>query len=67
MKNCKEKVISNVKVTINIKNKKYCTKTNAKGKAVFKINKLNKNGTFKATIKYASSSAYNTSGKKVNS
>ena len=40
------------KLTLTIKGKKYSAKTNSKGKAVFKIKKLVKKGTYAATVKY---------------
>ena len=39
-----KKAISKVKVTLKVKGKTYKAKTNAKGKATFKINKLTKKG-----------------------
>jgi predicted outer membrane repeat protein len=50
--------IKNAKVTIKIK-KTFKATTNAKGKATFKIKKLTKKGTFKATITYKGNAYYN--------
>ena len=60
------KVIKNAKVTIKVNKKTYTAKTNKKGVATFKINKLTKKGTFKATITYKGDSYYNKLTKKVN-
>jgi hypothetical protein len=58
--------ISNAKVTLKIKGKKAITaKTNKKGKATFKIKKLNKKGTYKSTIKFKGDKYYNKATKKV--
>jgi len=46
------KAIKKAKVTLKVKGKTYKATTNSKGKATFKITKLNKKGTFKATITY---------------
>lgn len=58
LKNNKNAVMKNKKVTLTVGNKKYTAKTNSKGKATFKITKLNKKGTYKAVIKYAGDSYY---------
>ena len=47
------KAMKKAKVTLKIKGKTYKATTNAKGKAVFKIKKLTKKGTFKAKVKFA--------------
>lgn len=59
------KAISGVKVTIKINKKTYSAKTNLKGKATFKINKLTKKGTFKSAVKFAGNKYYNAATKKV--
>ena len=46
------KAIKKAKVTLKVKGKTYKATTNSKGKATFKIKKLNKKGTFKATVTY---------------
>jgi hypothetical protein len=48
-----------------IKGKKYKAKTNKKGKATFKIKKLTKKGTFKATVKFKGNKYYKPTSKKV--
>jgi hypothetical protein len=60
------KPISKVKVTLKIKGKKLLkAKTNAKGKATFKIKKLTKKGTYKATVIFKGNKYYNKVVKKV--
>ncbi len=51
------KALSKKKITLKVNGKTYKGKTNAKGKATIKI-KLNKKGTFKATIKFAGNKKY---------
>lgn len=58
LKTNKNKVYKNQKVTIKVKGKTYSAKTNSKGQAIFKLKKLTKKGTFKATIKYVGNSYY---------
>ncbi|MBP3790554.1 MAG: hypothetical protein ILA26_00825 [Methanobrevibacter sp.] len=54
------------KVTLKIKGKKAIkAKTNSKGKAVFKIKKLTKKGTYKATVTFKANKYYNKVTKKV--
>ena len=61
-----KKVMKNVKVTLKIKGKKAITvKTNAKGKATFKIKKFAKKGTYKATVTFKGNKYYNKATKKV--
>ena len=55
--------IINAKLTLKVKGKTYSAKTNSKGKAVFKITKLNKKGTYKAVIKFNGDKYYAKSGK----
>ena len=57
--------IKKVQVTIKIGKKTFKAKTNNKGKATFKIKKLNKKGTYKATIKFKGNKYYNKATKKV--
>ena len=45
--------------------KTYTAKTNTKGKAVFKIKKINKKGTFKATVTFKGNTYYKKVSKKV--
>ena len=57
--------IKKAKVTLKVKGKTYKTTTNSKGKATFKITKLNKKGTFKTTVSYKGNNYYNKITKKV--
>lgn len=66
LKNNKNKVMKNTKVTIKVNGKTYSAKTNANGKATFKITKLTKKGTFKSVITYGGNAYYNKVTKKVN-
>ena len=58
------KAIKKAKVTLKVKGKTYKATTNSKGKATFKIKKLNKKGTFKATVTYKGNKYYNKVTKK---
>ena len=58
LKDSKGKAIKKVKVTIKVGKKTFKAKTNAKGKATFKIKKLNKKGTYKAKVKFAGNALY---------
>ena len=66
LKTNQNKVMKNTKLTLKVNGKTYSAKTNSKGKATFKITKLTKKGTFKATITYKGSAYYNKVTKKVN-
>lgn len=57
--------IKKVQLTIKIGKKTYTAKTNAKGKATFKIKKLAKKGKYQATIKFKGNKLYNAYTKKV--
>ena len=59
------KAISKAKVTLKVNGKTYKATTNSKGKATFNI-KLNKKGTFKATVTFNGNRYYNKVSKKVN-
>ena len=59
------KAVKNLQVTLKVNGKTYKAKTNAKGKATFKITKLNKKGKYTATIKFKGNSAYKAATKKV--
>jgi hypothetical protein len=61
----KGKPVKKVWVTLKVKGKTYKAKTNAKGKATFKIKKLTKKGKYKATIKFGGNKNYKASSKKV--
>ena len=65
LKNSKGKAVKKAKVTLKVKGKTYKAKTNSKGKATFKITKLTKKGTYKATIKYKGNKYYKKATKKV--
>ena len=65
LKNSKNKAVNNVKVTLKVKGKTYKAKTNAQGKAIFKIKKLTKKGKFKATITFKGDAYYIKSNKNV--
>ena len=57
--------MKNAKVTLRVNGKTYTAKTNSKGVATFKINKLSKKGTYKATVKFAGSTYYKAVSKTV--
>ena len=59
------KAMAKVKLTLKVKGKTYKATTNAKGKAIFKIKKLTKKGTFKAKVKFAGNTYYNAVTKTV--
>ena len=59
------KLVKKAKLTLKVGGKTYAAKTNSKGKATFKINKLTKKGKYTATIKYAGNGTYKAATKKV--
>lgn len=65
MKNSKNNVLKKVKVILRLKGKTYKATTNAKGKAVFKITKLNNIGKFTGLVKFSGNSYYKSITKKV--
>ena len=65
LKDNKGKAMKKVKLTLKVKGKKFTAKTNAKGKATFKIKKLTKKGNHKATITYNGDKYFNKATKKV--
>ena len=65
LKNNKGKAIKKVRVTLKIKKKTFKAKTNAKGKAVFKIKKLTKKGRYTAKITFKGNKYYKKVTKKV--
>ena len=65
LKNSKGKAVKKVRVTLKVKGKTYKAKTNANGKATFKIKKLTKKGKYSATVRYAGNAYYKAAGKKV--
>ena len=66
LKTNQNKVMKNTKLALKVNGKTYTAKTNAKGQSTFKITKLTKKGTFKATITYKGNAYYNKVTKKVN-
>jgi predicted outer membrane repeat protein len=58
LKDNRYRVMKNTKVTLKVNGKTYTAKTNSKGRATFKITKLNKKGKYKATVKYAGNKYY---------
>lgn len=58
LKNSKGKSIKKVKVTLKVNGKKYKARTNSRGKAIFKITKLTKRGTYKAIITFKGNKYY---------
>ena len=64
LKDNKGKPIKKAKITLKVKGKTYKATTNSKGKATFKIKKLNKKGTFKATVTYKGNKYYKKVTKK---
>ena len=57
--------IKKVKVFLKVKGKTYKATTNSKGKATFKITKLNKKGTYKAKITFKGNTNYKACGKTI--
>jgi predicted outer membrane repeat protein len=64
LKDNKGKALKNKKITLKVKGKTYTAKTNSKGVATFKLNKLTKKGKFNAAITYAGDKYYNKISKK---
>ena len=60
-----KKPVKKVRVTIKIKGKLFKAKTNAKGKATFKIKKLNKKGKYTVVIKFGGNKNFKKTSKKV--
>ena len=57
--------VKKVKVTLKVGKKTYKATTNSKGKATFKITKLNKKGKYNAVIKFAGNKNFKATSKKV--
>ena len=57
--------VKKVKVTLKVGKKTYKATTNSKGKATFKITKLNKKGKYTAVIKFAGNKNFKATSKKV--
>lgn len=55
------KAIKNAKVTLKVNGKTFTAKTNANGKATFKIKKLTKKGKYNAKVKFAGNDYYSAS------
>lgn len=65
LKTNQNKVMKGAKVTLKVKGKTYTAKTNAKGKATFKVKKLTKKGKYKAKVTFKGNKRYNKVTKKV--
>ena len=65
LKNNKNKVLKNQKVTLRVGGINYVAKTNSYGKATFKITKLTRKGSYNAKVSYAGSSYYKKVSKAV--
>lgn len=65
LKNSKGKPVKSAKLTLKVKGKIYKATTNKKGKATFKITKLNKKGKYTAVIKFKTTKYYKATSKKV--
>ena len=65
LKNHKNSLMKNAKVTIKVNGKTFKATTNEKGKATFKITNLKKRAIYYALVKYNTSKYYNTVSKKV--
>lgn len=59
LKNNVYQPMKGIKVTLKVNGKKFTAKTNAKGKATFKIKKLNKKGKYKVVVSYSGNALYN--------
>ena len=60
-----KKAVKKVKVTLKVGKKTYKATTNSKGKATFKITKLNKKGKYTAVIKFKGNKNFKATTKKV--
>lgn len=65
LKNHKNSLMKNAKVTIKVNGKTFKATTNEKGKATFKITNLKKRAIYYALVKYNTSKYYNMVSKKV--
>ena len=59
LKTNRNAAMKKVKVYLKVKGKTYVVKTNKKGQAIFKLKKLTRKGTYKATITYKGDNCYN--------
>ena len=66
LKNNRGAVLKNTKVFLKVKGKKYSAFTNKKGIATFKLTKLTKAGTYKATAGFAGDSYFNKVTRNIN-
>ena len=57
--------MKNVQVNIKLEKMTYKAKTNAKGKATFKIKKLTKKGKYNDVVKFKGNKNYKATSKKV--
>ncbi len=65
LKNNNGKAIPKKKLTLKIKGKKYSSKTNSKGKVIFKIKNLIKRGKYSAKIKFTGDKTYLSSNRSI--
>ena len=65
LKNNKNVVMKNTKVTVKVNGKTYSAKTNNKGVATFKLKKLTKKGKYKTVVTYGGNAYYNSVSKTV--
>ena len=59
LKNNLYQPMKGIKVTLKVNGKKFTAKTNSKGRATFKIKKLNKKGKYKVVVSYSGNAYYN--------
>ena len=64
LKDNQNKVLKNKKVILKLNGKTYVSKTNSKGKAIFKLDGFKKLGTFTAVIKFSGDKYYKNANKK---
>ena len=65
LKNNAGNVMKSAKITVKVNGKTYSAKTNSKGQATLKLNKLTKKGSYSAVVTYAGTSIYNSVKKTV--
>ena len=65
LKDHKNKVMKNTKVTLKVNGKTFKATTNSKGQATFKITNLKKRAKYIAAVKYGGSKYYNSITKKI--
>ena len=64
LKSKKGKAVKNADVRLTVNGKTYKAKTNASGKAVFSLTRLEKKGTYTVTVKFKGNSYYKSTSKK---